>query len=184
MTSATMKAFPPANPFGLPVHHLGYAVPDLEQAVLNAVTTLGAGPFFLIKNVPLTTTSRGEPALFVHSAAFGQCGPLVLELMQIEHCEPALIAEAMQQPMPALNHISYAAPAPETARDQLEALGLPEFLHATHGEIEFTMHNARAVWGHNVEIHADNPSFRGFWEQIREASVGWDGQSPIREMAG
>lgn len=171
------------SPLSLPIHHLGYAVDNLEEAILDAARTLGAGPFFLIKNIPLTSTSSGEPAVFAHSSAFGQWGETALEFMQIEHCEPQQVADAMRQPTPALNHIAYAAPSLGTARDALTDLGLPPFLQSQLGDIEFSMHNARAVCGHNIELHDDNPSFRAFWGQIRAASIGWDGRDPIRAPA-
>ena len=180
----TSRTDPRTNsPLNLPIHHLGYAVENLEDAILDAVRTLGAGPFFLMKDIPLTTTSLGEPALFAHSSAFGQWGDTALEFMQIHHCAPQRVADAMRQPTPALNHIAYAAPSLEAARDALTDLGLPPFLQAQVGDIEFTMHSARAVCGHNVELHDDNASFRGFWEQIRVASIGWNGRDPIRDPA-
>ena len=170
----------PPSPLSLPIHHLGYAVDNLEESILNAVQTLGAGPFFVMKDIPLTTSSFGEPAVFAHSSAFGQWGDTALEFMQISHCEPERVARAMRQPTPALNHVAYAAPALRTARDTLADLGLPPFLQAQLGEIEFTMHDLRAVCGHNIELHDDNAGFREFWGRVREASLDWDGRDPIR----
>ncbi|MER5348485.1 VOC family protein [Streptomyces mirabilis] len=166
--------------FGLPVHHVGYAVDDLDKAILRAVNTLGAGPFFRMNDIPLAATSQGEPAMFLHSAAFGQCGSMALEFMQIKRCEPATVADSMRQPTPGLNHIGFVAPSLTEARDELEAMGVPAFLQARIGDIEFTMHDARAVCGHNIEVHADNSGIRGFWQQVRDASIGWDGTEPIR----
>ena len=170
------------GPLALPVHHFAYAVEDLESAIHDAVETLGAGPFLLIEDVPLETTSRGEPAQFVHSAAFGQCGSRALELMQIKTNWPQRITNAMHGPRPSLNHIGYVTPSPAEATEQLEQMGLPEFLHAKLGEIEFTMHDAKALWGHNIEVHADNAAIRSFWQQVHDLSIGWDGSNPIRRM--
>ncbi len=167
-------------PFDLPVHHVAYAVRDLEAAIQRAVTALGAGPFLVLDDIELETTSRGEPARFLHSAAFGQYGAVALELMQIKSCEPARIADAMRGPVPSVNHFGYVAPSLPAARDQLEALGIPAFLQARTGEIEFTMHDARSLWGHNIELHADGASIRQFWAGVRDSSVGWDGTHPIR----
>ena len=44
-------------------HHSAYVVEDIETTVSRLVDQLGAGPFFLIENVPLENVlSRGEPA--------------------------------------------------------------------------------------------------------------------------
>ena len=56
-------------------HHYAYVVEDIEATADRLVDHLGAGPFFLIENVPLENVlSRGEPAEFVHHSAFGSCG--------------------------------------------------------------------------------------------------------------
>jgi len=50
-------------------HHSAYVVEDIEATVSRLVDQLGAGPFFLIENVPLENVlSRGEPAKFVHTS--------------------------------------------------------------------------------------------------------------------
>jgi hypothetical protein len=56
-------------------HHYAYVVENIEATVERLAEQLGAGPFFLVENVPLENiTSRGEPAEFVHHSAFGYCG--------------------------------------------------------------------------------------------------------------
>ena len=44
-------------PLGEPHHH-AYVVDDIEATVNRLVDQLGAGPFFLIGNVPLEMSSR------------------------------------------------------------------------------------------------------------------------------
>lgn len=172
------------NPlFDLPIHHIAYSVPDLEAAIHDAVRTLGAGPFLVLDDIELDATSRGEPATFLHSAAFGQFGTVGLELMQIRSGTPDRVADAMSGPVPSVNHFGYVVPSLADARDRLESVGMPAFLHAFAGEIEFTVHDGRSLLGHNVECHADNSSIRGFWQQVHDASVGWDGSDPIRRMS-
>jgi hypothetical protein len=64
-------------------HHYAYVVEDIEATVDRLVDQLGAGPFFLIENVPLEDVlSRGEPAEFVHDSAFGRCGDGTIELIE------------------------------------------------------------------------------------------------------
>ena len=63
-------------------HHYAYIVESIEATVERLAKQLGAGPFFLVENVPLENiTSRGEPAEFVHHSAFGYCGGGPIELM-------------------------------------------------------------------------------------------------------
>jgi len=65
-------------------HHYAYVVDDIEATVKRLVDQLGAGPFLLIENVPLENVlSRGEPAEFVHNAAFGSCDGSAIELIEV-----------------------------------------------------------------------------------------------------
>jgi hypothetical protein len=73
-------------------HHYAYAVDDIEATVGRLVDQLGAGPFFLVEEVPFESTlSRGEPAKFVHNSAFGYCGGGPIELMEILDVAPARV---------------------------------------------------------------------------------------------
>jgi hypothetical protein len=167
---------------GVRIHHVAYAVDDLDAAVLHAVETVGAGPFFAFRNIELTPVSRGEPALFEHSAAFGQWGSVVLEFMTIDRAGPEHVEAALVSATPTINHIGCVVASLDDESAELETRGFPAFLRAGIGDIEFVMHDARALLGHNLEVHQDSEGFRGFFSQVYEAAVDWDGRDPIREL--
>ena len=53
----------------------------LEATVERLVETLGAGPSFVVRHVPLEqVTSRRQPATLNHDSVFGQCGAMPIEL--------------------------------------------------------------------------------------------------------
>jgi catechol 2,3-dioxygenase-like lactoylglutathione lyase family enzyme len=184
MTSPAMPGMSLATGlFATPIHHIGYAVDDLDAAIATAVKTLGIGPFFVLRDIPLIATSHGEPATFQHSAAFAYRGDTGLELMQIDRTAPERVSAATRQLTPGLNHIAWAVPSLADANKALDEAGLPAFLHATVGEVELTMHDTRQLHGHNIEVHQDSPGFRAHWAQIRAATDGWDGRDPLREMS-
>lgn len=80
-------------------HHYAYVVENIEATVERLAEQLGAGPFFLVENVPLENiTSRGEPAEFVHHSAFGYCGGGPIELMEIVRLVPERIEGRSQAP--------------------------------------------------------------------------------------
>jgi hypothetical protein len=166
------------------IHHLAYVVEEIEPAARRLNEQFGAGPFFHLEQVPVVdVTSRGEPAEFVHGSAFGLCNGLPVELMQIERLAPARAAERFASPVtPRFHHIAYAVP-PATlgaVREQMEAAGLPEYLHARFGEdVDFTYHDASASLGHDLEIHADSEGLRGFFAMFAEAADGWDGSTDL-----
>ena len=67
-------------------------------------------------------------------------------------------------------------------RSALDERGLPQYLSSQLGGPETTLHDASAVLGHDIEIHADNEGLRGFFGMVRDAAEGWDGSDPLRPV--
>jgi methylmalonyl-CoA/ethylmalonyl-CoA epimerase len=166
-------------------HHSAYVVEDIEATVNRLVDQLGAGPFFLIESVPLENVlSRGEPAEFVHNSAFGYCGGSAIELMEPVSLAPERVEKGFSAPRPRIQHVAYVVPPTEVAdlRSSLDERGLTEYLSSQLGEVETTLHDASAVLGHDIEIHADNEGLRDFFEMVRGGAEGWDGSEPLRPV--
>jgi hypothetical protein len=171
------------HPLHGPIHHLGYVVEDLEASVQRLVGELGAGPFFVVRDVPLEqVTSRGEAATFRHDSAFGQCGATPIEVMQLRRLEPERVREGFSLSPPRLHHTAYVVSRERLAgaREDLERRGLPAFMHATMGDLDLTYHEAAHTTGHQVELHADSQGLRDFFAMVHRASVDWDGSAPLR----
>ena len=168
-------------------HHYAYVVEDIEATVNRLVDQLGAGPFFLIENVPLEDVlSRGEPAEFVHNSAFGYCGAGAIELMQPISLAPERVEKGFSAPWPRIQHVAYAVSPTEVAdlRGSLGERGLTEYLSSRLGGVETTLHDAAAVLGHDIEIHADGEGLRDFFGMVRAGADGWDGSEPLRPVGG
>jgi hypothetical protein len=174
------------HPFHGPIHHLAYLVDDLEVAVDHLLSKFGAGPFFVLRDVAFEhLTSRGEPATFAHDSAFGQCGAVPIEVIQVKRLEPERVRAGFALTPPRLHHTAYVVALEhlEAARDDLAQRGLPAFLHAITGDIDSTLHDAAATLGHHVELHADCQQLREVFGMVRDASLGWDGSDPLRAVA-
>ncbi|HEY8582986.1 MAG TPA: VOC family protein [Capillimicrobium sp.] len=174
------------HPFHGSIHHLAYAVQDLEATVARLVDGFGAGPFFVLRDVAFEQlTSRGEPATFAHDSAFGQCGAMPIEVMQVKRLEPERVREGFAQAPPQLHHTGYVVARERlaAARADLEQRGLPAFLHAVSGEVDSTLHDAAHVLGHQVELHADSERLHELFGLVRSASVDWDGRDPLRTLS-
>jgi methylmalonyl-CoA/ethylmalonyl-CoA epimerase len=166
-------------------HHCAYVVDDIEATVRRLVDQLGAGPFFLIENVPLENVlSRGEPAEFVHNSAFGYCGGGAIELMEVLSLAPERVQKGFSGPRPRIHHVAYVLPPTEVAdsRTSLDDRGLTEYLSSQLGEVETTLHDASAALGHDIEIHVENEGLRDFFEMVRAGADGWDGSEPLRPV--
>jgi methylmalonyl-CoA/ethylmalonyl-CoA epimerase len=166
-------------------HHCAYVVEDLEATVNRLVDQLGAGPFFLLENVPLENVlSRGEPAEFVHNSAFGYCGDGAIELIEAVSLAPERVEKAFSAPRPRIHHVAYVVPPTEVddLRRSLDERGLSEYLGSQLGQVETTLHDASAALGHDIEIHADNKGLHDFFGMVRGGAEGWDGSQPLRPV--
>ena len=166
-------------------HHCAYVVDHIEATVGRLVDQLGAGPFFLIEDVPLENVlSRGEPADFVHNSAFGYCGGGAIELMEVLRLAPERVERGFSGPRPRIHHVAYVLPPTEVAdlRSSLDERGLTEYLSSQLGDVETTLHDASAVLGHDIEIHVENEGLRDFFMMVAAGAHGWDGSEPLRPV--
>jgi hypothetical protein len=166
-------------------HHHAYLVDDIEATVNRLVDGLGAGPFFLVEDVPLENVlSRGEPAEFAHNSAFGSCGGGAIELIEPVSIAPERVQRGFSRPRPGIHHVAYVVPPTEVAdlRRSLDERGLPEYLSSQLGALDTTLHDGSATLGHDIEIHADNEGLRAFFEMVRSAAEDWDGSDRLRPV--
>ncbi|HET9591907.1 MAG TPA: hypothetical protein VFP17_03235 [Solirubrobacterales bacterium] len=164
-------------------HHSAYLVDSIEATVPRLVEQLGAGPFFLVENVPLeNVASRGEAAELAHNSAFGSCGGAPIELLEVASAAPERVAARWSGPRPRIHHVAYVLPRAEAIdlRRSLDERGVPEYLSSQLGPLDMTFHDASGTLGHDVEIHVDNPGLRDFFELVRSAAEDWDGSAPLR----
>ena len=106
-----------------PIHYVGFHVPDLRAAIDTWVTAHRAGPFYLLEHVAFDEcTSRGAPAKWDHSAGFGQCGAVPVELQQV-HGPRSWARPLTADRRSAVNHIGLPVddPAAESARPNRSA---------------------------------------------------------------
>ena len=176
-----------ASPLGHPVQ-IAYAVTDVGVAAARFAAATGAGPFFVAPHVPLREARvHGRPGAFDHSSAYGQWGTLMVELVE-EHTLPLvgplagpLVDPRFEQRASALHHMAFMVPSLADAAEWCAGLGWPEILWATTtGGQEFAFCDARATWGHLVELYEPSDRLRGFYAMVAEAATGWTGTDPVR----
>ena len=168
-----------------PITHVGYVVEEIGPAVDWAVSTLGAGPFFLIPHLQFDTcTFKGAPAQYDHSSAFGQWGEIKLELTVVHSSSPPALAETIGGPAPRVGHVGWLADDLDAECLALEAAGAPLFHTGASGPVAAIWHDARAVLGHHIEVLQRSPEIEGFYELIRTSARGWDGSEPLRAGPG
>jgi catechol 2,3-dioxygenase-like lactoylglutathione lyase family enzyme len=169
-----------------PFHHVGYVVDDLEQAAERFATGFGAGPFLHIGHVVLDpVTYRGVPARYDHSTAFGQWGPVIVEISQIHDAHPDGLREFFApRPSPAIGHVAWLVDDLDAESLRLEGLGLALVHTGASGPVQAHWHDGEPLLGHPIEVLRRCPEILGFYDAIRVAAEEWDGSRPLRPAPG
>jgi hypothetical protein len=166
------------SPLTQPITHVGYVVDEIEPAVDWAVSTFNAGPFFVISHMRFDfCTFGGEPASYDHTSAFGQWGPIMIELTVVHSANPPEFAEVIGATVPQFGHVGMLSDDLYADSAILEQAG-------GGGPIAAHWHDGRARLGHHVEILTRSPQIERFYASITAASEGWDGSEPLRPGPG
>jgi methylmalonyl-CoA/ethylmalonyl-CoA epimerase len=185
MASDARRPGPGTTPF-VPraIHHVGFNVPDLRAAIETWVRAYGAGPFYVNEHVAYDEcTSSGTPAVWDHSAGFGQWGALPVELQQTHHLRPQdLVRPFTAEGRSTVNHVGITAEDPAAESARLERLGFGLCMHARLGEVEFFWHDATEVFGYCIEVITAGPGLDAFFDTVASGALAWDGREPIRSL--
>ena len=122
---------------------------------------------------------RGKPGQPDHTSAYGWHGEIMIELVQ-QNCRAASVFAGRPW---GLHHAAYFAPDLDAELARLTRLGMPTAMTAaTTAGTRFAFVDANAELGHYLELYADNPGLRAFYEMVRGAAAAWDGRDPVRTL--
>jgi hypothetical protein len=163
---------------------VAFVVDNLEEAALHWVRTVGAGPFFLQRDLPISDVRGpdGEPAVFEEGIALGQWGSVMVELVEVRQVAPAIAHEAMTKR--GFNHIAYFASDPEAEAVRLAETGAPVILSLNFGGVPVHFHDARRTAGFVIEHYPYADAIEQTYGFVAEAAEGWDGTDPLRALGG
>jgi catechol 2,3-dioxygenase-like lactoylglutathione lyase family enzyme len=150
------------------IHHVGYVVEDLQAGIERFTRDFSAGPFAVIGHIAFDeVTFEGEPAVYDHSSAFGQWGPIIVELTQIHDAQPAGLRDALTKPGAGIGHVAWLADDLEAERARLEAAGLHAFHTGRTGPVSAVWFDGGGLFGHPVEVLQWCDELRGFYASLR-----------------
>jgi hypothetical protein len=169
------------------VRQLGFVVRDLEAAMKHWVETMRVGPFFHFDRGPmLDYRYRGEPHDIWMSAAFAQCGPMQIELIQPRDDTPSMWRDFLRDGHEGLQHIAFWEDASTFDAKLAEAQRAGFTVCMSASTIDAT---GRIVYfeqqghpGTAIELSCLTPAKKKVFDGVAEAAVGWDGRDPIRRM--
>lgn len=173
MTDTPTPTFPMSGPV-----QFAYAVDDIRDAAAGWAP-VGVGPFFVRDHIELGETRiNGSPATFDHSSAYGWWGEVMFELI----CQHDSGGE-MIVPTSGLHHVAHFVDDLESVSSGLIRDGHAEVLRAeTSGGMGFAFHDGGAARGHLIEIYEPVRALRAFYDMVRDASIGWTGNDPVRTL--
>jgi hypothetical protein len=163
---------------------IAYRVTDLEAACREWATKAGAGPFLVRRNMNVTATHQGEPAVYDHSTAFGQWGPLMLELVELHACEPASMRDVIaHEQIGQVNHFACFVDDLEASSAALISQGCPlTMVVTTSSGMPVHYHDARSVVGAVLELYVGTDHLRALYTKVADLAVDWDGTDPVRYL--
>ena len=171
------------RPAGPPIHHVGYVVDDLRAGVERFADDHGAGPFFVMAHIVFDEVSyEGSPATYDHSSAFGQWGPLLVELSQIHDAQPEGLRDRLTAPGAGVGHIGFLTDSLANETVRLTRLGFEPFHAGRTGPASAVWFDGGDLFGHPVEVLQRRDELLGFYETVRRAAEDWDGTDTYRPM--
>ena len=167
-----------------PIAQYAYVVSDLDEGIRHWVEVMGAGPFFVSRNhVGREHTYRGQPDDAVFSYAFGQAGPVQVQLIQMMDDRPSVYRDMYPDGSEGFHHVACFVPADEVeaeiARFVARGFEVGSTLYS-HALVAYM--DCRSAIGCFVELYGQSDSVRDMFDTVRQAHEEWDGVTdPIRE---
>ena len=168
------------------VRQVGYVVHDIEQA-MRQWSQLGVGPWFYKQDLVCTEFNyHGQPSALPHlSIALANSGDLQIELIQQRNDAPSLYLDTLRRNGEVAQHLAYwTLDQFDAFCSQLRERGYVEGhagrMGAQRGRFAYFVHEQHP--GAMIEISESTGGKAEYFEQIRQASLAWDGNDPIRRM--
>ncbi len=168
-----------------PFVQVAYFVANAEAAARRWAREHGAGPFFLLKHIPLeNVVHRDKPAALDHTSAYGQLGSVMIELIQQHGEYPSVFRDMYAPGEYGLHHMAYFAADFDAELARLHGLGYDTAMMAnTALGPRFAFADATTRLGHMLEVYEESQGMRGFYAMVADTAQGWDGADPVRKLA-
>jgi hypothetical protein len=173
-------------PYGQPdggVTQFAYVVADLEAEALRFTEQLGVGPWFVRGPFSPNARLRGEPNSPSVSLARGFCGHAMFELIQQHDDGPSVFHEDGGPRRYGFHHWAIVTTRFDEDLARLSASGYEEaFSDQLPSGARVIYVDATGDLPGMIELVECTPDQREVYTAMYRASVGWDGNDPIRRV--
>jgi hypothetical protein len=166
------------------IRQLGYVVRDIEQAMEHWSRTLGVGPWYYNPKVPIVNYRYDGKQYEPHnSVALANSGFVQVELIQVRNDVPSMYRDFLQAGNTGLQHVAYWTEDYDADLQGLVAKGFTPKMSGEVGERgRFIYFDTEFHPGTVIELSEVAGPKGKLFDLIRNSSVGWNGQDPIRDF--
>ncbi len=161
-----------------------YHVADLDDAIVRWHRLWGIGPFLVRRHIALPEVRyRGRLARLDISAAYVQCGSIMVELVTQHDDEPSAFREAFSARQDGFHHVAvlpddYHGLIAEYARQGFDVV--TELRTASGRGAAYV--DTRGMLGHMVEIYWPSAGLVALYKEVQETAKRWDGRQLVVEL--
>ncbi|HXY29293.1 MAG TPA: VOC family protein [Gemmatimonadaceae bacterium] len=162
---------------------IGFVVDDIDDAIAHWYEHIGVAPIFVFRKFELAEYFfEGEPYEQVLSVAYGQAGPVQIELIQQHDDSPSLYCGAVSG---AMHHVAiWTAHYDETlAAYRARGYEPVQWGNASGGDGQRFSYLGPNTVGPVLEITELSPAKAKTNRRIATLSKSFDGHDPIRDAA-
>jgi len=169
------------------IMQLSFVPRDLDATVRYWTKQIGAGPFFLMRNVQVGSPRyRGQPSSLTFDVAIGYWGDIQIELFRQTNDAPSIYKANRDAGNEALHHVCILVDDIEKAlRLAADSSGEVVYEGVTlPGNSPFCYIDMKGSPGAPlIEVLQPGDGIRRYFEMMRNAARDWDGTSPLRVVS-
>lgn len=166
-----------------PIMQLAFVPRDMPAAIDYWTKTVGAGPFFKMSHIAYREARyRGQRTDIDFSILIGYWGDMQIELIE-QHCDtPSIYTTWLNEGREGLHHVCQLVDSIAEARAACAAAGATVVQEMFMDGMEAIYADAGGGPGTLIEMLQPSPAFHGLVAMMRDASRGWDGSDPVRDL--
>jgi methylmalonyl-CoA/ethylmalonyl-CoA epimerase len=162
-----------------------FSVRSIERSAGAWASGAGAGPFFRVGDSPMELTNvshRDGAAGWIHSTSLGQCGRVMIELLEHHSAWPESLVDELGVGAYGLHHVAWLVDDLDAESARLDGLGMRQIMSAMAGPQEFRFHDATDGLGCRIEIYLGQPPVPAVFGAVARAARGWNGEHCLRSI--
>lgn len=174
--------------FGQPdggVMQTAFITDDIHRSMEEMTALLNIGPWFLFENFELHDLHyRGQPTDFQVTIALANSGHMQFELILPLDDKPSPYKEVREERGLGFHHYGMAAVDFDAACESYTGKGFEQVLYGAAGVgARVAYFDALDPAYGMIEVIEIKPEVEALWTMTHHASVGWDGQDPVRVLS-